>query len=250
MSAILMMVMVAGGILTLPLLLTAIVGMLERRLVWPYDELTETSPEPLRSDSNPYAAPVATPEFLPHNRYSTEKTHSAESFGFTRIAQCRHAKGGIYRLRHDFWLSPDSNLLMMISWGTLGLIPVQGVWLYTRFTDGTTLVTLDSSAGSEYDLTGLTRERLVRPAPLHEQLAGHWNQVMLRDSGAVPYASKNPLSEHHDDRRRRFDQLVGMGYAAYLDVDQCLWRYTFVGAFLFSGLNLARGMRRAVSSDK
>jgi hypothetical protein len=56
-NGVLLVVFVVVGIWAVSILLPAVVGMFERRLVWPYGEAINDSPHIASSDGNLYAAP-------------------------------------------------------------------------------------------------------------------------------------------------------------------------------------------------
>jgi hypothetical protein len=202
----------------------------ERRLVWPY----------VPADDLDFEPPPTTAE-------AASSGMELEDSGFTRCAVLYDGKGTAYRLRYEFWLSPDGLILATNCGGKLFGIRVDAVWLTTRTDDGRGLVTLNNSLAGEYDIAGFRREAVAQGADLERLLARH--RARLTAAGVLPYSAADPLAEHAAFMRARVEALVAAGNAGYLDDEQTAWKYSVKGAVLFAVKAHAANVRRFFSRN-
>jgi hypothetical protein len=200
----------------------------ERRLVWPY----------VPADDLDFDPPTGTAKVA---LAGTE----LEDAGFTRYAALYDGKGKAYRLRYEFWLSPDGFVLAEVGGGKLLGIPLDAVWLFSLGADGRCLMTVNNSLAGEYDIAGLKREAVVPGADLKKLLARHRERMSAW--GTLPYSAADPLADHAAFMRSRVEALVAAGNAGYLDDEQTAWRYSVKGAVLFAVKANVANMRRAFS---
>jgi hypothetical protein len=212
----------------LPITLTTLVSMWEKRLIWPFAPLDEPF------EPTPYTAQTAA---------------LARAMGFERIGVCRDPRGGMYRVRYEFWLPPEGDALLLIGGGRLAAIPVDGSWLFTRLGDGRCLVTIDNQKASEYDLAGLRQEMLCPGLGLRALVEQHRRRAAAAQALALPFSRQDPLSEHRDMMGRRVDLLVQRGHATYLDRNAGVWRYTARGAMRLALAGHLRLWRRGLKRD-
>lgn len=243
------------GILALCFGPSILVARFEKRMLWPYTPIEEPAqsklPESTYND-NPYAAPLAAVDgaAIKPTDFAARENHAASLAGFEAVGSFNHGKGGIYRVRYDFWRSMEGNILALVGGGTLAGIPVLNTWLFTRLSDGRCLITLGDQKASEIDLGALSVEALVAGGDFEELLDWHRRRIAASPESVVPYSEIDPLGDHFDFRRRRTDRLEERGYAGYLDPERTVWRYTFKGALAFAFRGITQGMRRVFLPDK
>ena len=217
-------------------LLPAVVVMWERRLIWPYEPIIEGA-----TDSEAVKR-------LPRSAFVNKIGDGLESCDFEFVETCQDAKGRAYRIKYEFWVSPDRTILTIVGGGKLIGIPVQSIWLYSRLADGHCLLTVTDQNASELDPTGITKEVLVATTNLAVALRRHQNRLAKAKSKVLHY-SNDPLQDHLEYRFRRYTSLVAKGHAKFLDDEETAWNYTIWGAILFSLRGVSTGMRRKVWPD-
>jgi hypothetical protein len=195
------------------LLLACVVGMWEKRMVWPYEPCEE------------HEAP-------PPTAYARLVNRMAEEQGFCHLAITRDGRGNIYKLRYDLWLSPDREVFAVVGSGTMAAIPYQVTWLFTKLVDGRVVVTVDHTAGVSSDLTGQWSYSLLLHADFPELLVRHRARLSAEMTPAEPYSEDDPLADHMALRAAQADQLEAKGCATYLDEERMVWRLTPRGAVL------------------
>src|SRR5262249_14311242 len=149
--------------------------------------------------------------------YGDATCQKLESLGFSYRGVHYDRRRGIYKLRYDFWLSPDNVVLGMVGGGTLAGIPLSGTSLYTRLDDGRCLVTIDEPKSQDSDPSGLTLQMIATHADLDDLLSQHRQRLSESGQSPVPYSAKAPLDDHRAFRTRRVEYLRERGLARYLD---------------------------------
>jgi hypothetical protein len=254
-----------GGLLGLLLVLLAwtvlfvlpvvLVCLWEKRLVWPYVPAGEPDSLPADhpSDSdNPYASPqmVEGPGTLAATDYALRAKRDALALGFESLGVFRDGKGPMYRIRYDFVLSPEGDVLAEIGGGMIGVFRFRGTFLYTQLADGRCLVTVDRQMASDVDLAGLIDEALVRWARFGRLLDRHRRRVAAAPVAAVPYSKEDPLGDLKAFCIRWTGRLEEFGFVRFLEPTRTAWRYTLKGALIWSTRALLRGIRRVVIADR
>jgi hypothetical protein len=210
-----------------------IAALFEKRMLWPYQRESEfLKPQQGAKDSsaNPYSAPAAATA-VAVTPYGDATCRRLESMGFSYRGVHYDRRRGIYKLRYDFWLSPDQVVLAMVGGGTLAAIPVSGTTLYTRLDDGRCLVTIDEPKSQDSDPSGLTLQMVVTHADLDTLLSRHRQRLVESGQPAQPYSAQAPLEEHRAFRTSRVEFLIERGLARFLDDERNAWRYTPKGAW-------------------
>lgn len=214
-----------GLAVSFALLLAAIVArMAEKRLVWPYVAADEGS---TRATS-----------------YLTKTATAAEALGFLRLGVFRDGKGRIYKIRYELWCAPHGEALLLMGGGSVGGIPLDGSWVFTRLVNGRCILSIDNEAGREHDPTGLIEETVYPKRSLDALLAWHREAVARAATPALPYA--DAVAEHRDLLNRRIRALVDGGHAAFSGAGQERWRYTAKGAVVATFSGYWRGLWEAL----
>lgn len=218
-------------IMALCLVFITLVAALEKRMLWPY-----VSPDSVG------------PEFFPlPNSYASTVAAAAGEAGFTWLGAYAHGAGKLYKVRYDFYLAPERDVLAVVGAGTMASIAVQMTSLITLLDDGRSLVTVDHQNGIETDLAGLAQDALVVGLGFAGQLAAHRTRLAAVASGAIFMDGPDPLAALRAFRQRRVDRLVALGYVGYLDADRAWWRYSPKGAIALAFRQYFKGLYRAMT---
>ncbi len=218
-------------IMALCLVFITLVAALEKRMLWPY-----VSPDSLA------------PEFFPPpNSYAHTVAAAAGEAGFTWMGAYAHGAGKLYKVRYDFYLAPERDVLAVVGTGTMASIAVQSTSLTTLLEEGRSLVTVDHQNVAETDLAGMAQDALVAGLGFAGQLAAHRKRLAAVASAAILMDGPDPLAALRAFRQRRVDRLVTLGYAGYLDTDRAWWRYSPKGAALLAFRQYFKGLYRAAT---
>lgn len=231
--------MIVLGVLALSMLPSFLAFLLEKRLVWPYVPMGSArrrrpGPDAERTDSGTTSDPDSSAESevqIPITDYFRTINLTADRSGFKLLGAFRDGTSKLYRIRYNFWLSPDRVVLAQVGSGTLAGMPLSATWLYTRLRDGHCLLTLDDSKGRDTDLSGLTLQEVVANADFAELLARHRQRLSEAGQPAEPYSGDDALEQHRAFRSLRMDYLAEHGLARYLDPGRNAWKHTTRGAF-------------------
>ena len=177
-----------------------------------------------RRPIQPYYIPDEGNEYEPS---ATARHANAQAIerGFRHDCLCHDGKGKLYRVRYDFWVSPDALTFAVVGSGTVASIPVNGIWLYSRNTNGRILCTTNEIG--EQDISGV-EDQVTWPHSDFAALVEKHSQ-RLTEIVAQPFNDDSALREFFDMRRSKADGLVERGYAYYLNDERLVWRYTLRG---------------------
>lgn len=181
-----------------------------------------------RRPVQPYILPPADNTYEPTAIAASENS-VAERLDYKHSATTHDGKGRLYYVRYDFWVSPDRRTLAVVGGGTVASIPVNGVWLWSRATNGQILCTTNEIG--EQDISGIVLQETWPAKTLRTLCDKHEDR--LQTIGIIPFPVDEPLRGHFEIRRAIFDALVERGYAYYASDDKMVWRYTLLGAFVF-----------------
>jgi len=244
-------------VLTIPVLfvwlvvVTAALAMWEQRVVWYFIPVEDSHRKHAPLDrAHPHSAAAPQTPLPPPSVESSSASAAARDLGFKFLGTHRDAKGERYRVRYDFWIAPERDVLVSVGCGTImGMgITVDARWLYTRLQDGRLVITVSDQSGSEYDLSGQRIEAVVSAVTFEQLLAAHRLRVSRQSSPVLSYGP-DPLKDHRASVTQRVELLVRSGYAKHLDAGQDKWSYTLLGALLFSPLANGQALRRSIVSD-
>jgi hypothetical protein len=210
-----------------------IAALFEKRMVWPYAsgrEIAAAQRGETDDSTNPYESPRSQ-EPVAITPYALATCREIQNKKFSYQGVFYDSRGGIYKLRFDFWLSPDRYVLANVGGGTLAGIELNGTNLFTRLQNGHCLVTLDEPKGRDSDPSGLTDQVVVTHASLDELLSRH-RQRIEESALAVPYSDRGALAEHKAFRASRVETLLDRGLAKFVNEDGNGWKFTLPGAWV------------------
>lgn len=204
-----------GAMVAVGFFLPVIVACFEKRLIWPYGRIAEGDPR----------APPAQP-------YHRGVAREAEALGFSPLGIFQDRRGRLYRVRYEFWLSRERDVLAMVGAGALGAVPVQSTWLYTALADGRVAVSTDHQAAMEPAPGDPWEWKLLIHASPGELLARHRDRVQGMFASVAPFdaAPSRVLHQMQAIRRDRVAGFVDRGLARYRDEDRSAWSYSFLGS--------------------
>jgi hypothetical protein len=176
-----------------------------------------------------YAFPEPGQE-LPQTSYSGQANSIAAQLGLLHHGTFHHGKGGIYRVRYDFWLAPDRSTIMLVGGGTIAGMPADAVWIASPLSGGRYMVTTDFAG--EADLSGLLGLEIHKEVGLVFLADRH--RYRLKGSSVPPAVfGEEPLGDYLQMRKRQIERMVEQGDARWADSEQKSWKHTFKGALRF-----------------
>ena len=232
MEALYLVVLPIVGIALFFIVVITLTAAVEKRLVWPY------VPEAL--------APLES--LPPLNAYAHVAGSAATEMGFHWIGAFGDGKGKLYKLRYNFFLSPERDILALVGNGTMASVPTQSTWLYSLREDGRAVATVDSQSAVETDLTGLTNSALAAGVGFYALVMAHRRRTA--SCAVQPFSLTDPLGELRAFRQSRTERLCVLGEASFLDATRTGWRYTAKGAARLAVRQYFMGLRRSFLPDK
>ena len=181
-----------------------------------------------RRPVQPYIVPETGNVYRPTKTANSENS-AAEMLGYIHVGLAHDGKGRLFRVRYDFWIAPDYSTLGVVGGGTVATIPVNGVWLWSRNTNGQIICTTNEIG--EQDVSGIV-EQETWPNTSFAVLADKHSQ-RVNNISVKHFPEQEPLRGHFEIRQAISDALVRHDYAYYINDDRSSWRYTLKGAFAF-----------------
>ncbi|MCC6698709.1 MAG: hypothetical protein IT365_24000 [Candidatus Hydrogenedentes bacterium] len=219
-------------LLGLPVLLVgmiAVVGRLEKRMVWPYGPPQEHPPFP---DASGYAI-----------RWANE----ALKAGFTFLGWAPDLKGPRYQISYAFLTSPERDCFVIIGVGTIMAMPLRGTWIYTCTADGRAFYTTDNQSCIEIDVSRRWQSQLARASTFSELLQHHRSLLLDSRVSVQRFTPGREIEEFKRVREEHYRWMSRQGLIAFTDNAAARWRYTWWGSLKVAALNYSIGMLRAVT---
>lgn len=226
------LVYIISGLMLLWVFVIAIVGRLEKRMVWPYGEL---------QDSPPFDDPV---------NYGARWVGEARSMGFTFLGWAPDLKGAAYKVSYGFLVSPERDCLVIVGVGTVLNMKLRGTWIYTVSADGRVLYSTDNQACITIDVSRQWKTQLLRSASFTGLLEGH--RDLVRILGFVPrvFRTGHELTDFKQLREEHYQSMARSGFIKFIDAAGTRWHYTTFGALKLSCLNYFIGLLRGITDGK
>lgn len=187
------------------LLFAWIVGMVERLPVRPF---------------------VATPLIQPQS-YTFAMAHEAAALGFGWLGAGEHVKNRTGKA--VLMLSPDFSTLAVIGQGTVAKVPMKKTILYSRFPDGSVMMSVDQFGTAELD--PLTTRHIALDAKFTDLWTSHTKELALR-SPVVPFTMSDSWHTIDEINTQRTQRMVDAGLARWADREHAFFRYTPRGSYL------------------
>jgi hypothetical protein len=173
----------------------------------------------------PYADPAVGEEYT-RSSEAEEANQDAKKIGYRHIGLCHGIERRLHRMRYDYWIAPDGVTIALIGSGKVLLMPISGVWLYSRTQGGEILCTTNEP--SNQDVSGVLQQKTwpnERLIPLTKKHESRLNGVFIQ-----PFSESQPIADYFEILRFQVDGMIKKGFAYYLDDKQTLWRYSLKGS--------------------
>ncbi|QDU05186.1 hypothetical protein V6x_49220 [Gimesia chilikensis] len=175
---------------------------------------------------------------------ATKANSEAFRLGFDHGCLCHFGKAQMYKVRFDFWTTPDCSTIATVSGGTILNIPNKAIWFFTKSTDGRVLATTNE-IGSQ-DISGVLEQSTWSNYEFEALYQKH--QARLEEIAIEPFEADNPVAGYFQIRKKQAEQLVKHSDAYYLDEEELVWRYNLKGALKYYFISqwvrpLKRGLR-------
>lgn len=223
-------------------LLTLIITVREKKYVWIFEKQAQRteSGTSVADSSNPYvppAVPAAADDALPVSPFASKMAAEFDSLGYMYLGDYRHAKGGIYKIRYDVWISPDSQVLAWTEAGSVSGIPVQNITMTSMclardqlgHTSTASPVAIDSFTSEscyDPDLAG-SCESMVFPSASATKLESlHRQRLTLIEARSF---SDDPMSDFRRLRQEDAEKICESGLGRFIDADESVWLPTWLG---------------------
>ncbi|QDV20290.1 hypothetical protein Pan153_49650 [Gimesia panareensis] len=174
----------------------------------------------------------------------TRANQQAARLGFEHGCLCHFGKAKMYKVRYDFWITPDCSVISTVSGGTILNIPTKGIWFFTKSAEGRVLATTNEIG--EQDISGVMEQSTWTDYEFEALYRKHLQR--LKEIAVEPFEADKPLAGYFEIRKMRADQLIRQADAYYLNEEELVWRYTLKGALKFYVVSqwvrpLKRGLR-------
>lgn len=211
-------------------LLTTIVGIWERRIVWPYSE--PLSPDLLQDE---YRTAL--------NQAFVDATFQGmQDEGFRFLCRFQDARRAKYKLSYIYFLSPDRTTLALLGYGSMINIPIKGITLISKNSDGHYYYTTNSSGAERYDVSGTSDTQALTSVGDFSTLYAKHQKWVQRKTTPSAFSSDGALQEYRVFLANRCDLRQSRGLIRYTDAEKNEWRYTLLGSLKFSFIGTLRGV--------
>jgi len=221
---------VAVGLPLFFIVLTTIVGRIEKRMVWPY------------------GPPQPHPQFPDASGFLARKMNDAFNAGFGLLGWCADQKGANYKMSYGMMISPERDCFVIIGVGTILNMNVRGVTIYSCANDGKVIYSTDHQSAVEFDMSRLWRSQLVPDSTFPKLLNNHRETVKHLGFVSKSFTVGRELEEFKAVREERFRRMAKQGFIAFLPGSPNEWRYTTLGAFKQVFLNYWIGTARSLTA--
>lgn len=147
------------AILVFPVVLTAVLARIEKRLVWAYGSLEDK------------------PQFDDVEGYGQRWVGDALKEGFHFLGWAPDLKGRIYQVCYAFLISPNRDHLIIVGMGSVLRIKVRGTWIYTIAANNKAICSTDNQACVHIDGARDWRTQLVSTNTFAGLLQSHKDLV-------------------------------------------------------------------------
>jgi hypothetical protein len=150
--------------------------------------------------------------------------------GYRNLGAFHDGKGRLFSVRYDFWISADAMIFAVVGSGRVALIPVFGVWFYTRLRAGQFLISTNEPGHS--DISGVSFSEVWNGADFNTLHAHHADMLGPAGSELEPFPASDPIAGFRQYKQQAAETLVERGRAYFVDDERSIWRYTMKGAIL------------------
>ena len=211
-----------------------IIGIFEKRHIWPYTPLTFDRLEAAIGKSG----------------YLRKMITGALDADFEYLGMSNDAKGRHCKVNYHFLVAPDRSTLAIIGKGTVIGIGVEGTCLFSMSRDGKYLSTVDHQNCIEKDLSGRWMDQLAFNADFPRLYDKHC--VWASRHGIQPgaYTLENEIEQHRQALNDKIDRLEALGYIHFIDPERQIYRYTPYGSLKRFIVDHVRGIFRHIKAGR
>lgn len=155
---------------------------------------------------------------------------AAAQLGLVERSVHRHLR---FDLTSAFWFSPERDILVLSGEGKVAKMAAKQTWIYSLLADGRYLVTSDGF--DEGDPSGLSKTSRVINASLGKLLEKHRLRLEAEICGILPFRDPDGAGAIEEMKHQQAQQLMQLGRATWVDLEQTKWHYTVTGAFCICG---------------
>ncbi|WP_309688272.1 hypothetical protein [Armatimonas sp.] len=210
--------------------LGTLVGIWERRIVWPYSEPLSLD---LMQDEYRTAA---------NQGFVDATLQGMQQDGFSLLCRFQDARRAKYKLSYIFFISPDRATLAMLGYGNMVGIQIKGITLISKNSDGHYYYTTNSSGAERYDVSGSSDTQVATSVRDFSTLYAKHQKWLLRKTTPSAFPSDGALQEYRKFLTNRCDLRQSHGLIRYSDSEKNEWRYTLLGSLKFSFIGTFRGI--------
>jgi len=175
--------------------------------------------------------PATGGEPLADTTYFNVMNDTAKRLGFTAAGVFTQSRSSrVYRAQVALWVSPEQNVLMQICGGKTAGVPIKRTILSSVLTSNQILQTQDNA--STVDLSGLTDQKLLLNADLHELVSCHRQRLESCGDQIRTFSNGTAFSDWDSIRRMKAEQMARMGLVKFVNQQETIYRHTFRGAWL------------------
>lgn len=155
---------------------------------------------------------------------------AAAQLGLIERSVHRHLR---FDLISVFWFSQERDILVLSGQGKVAKMATKQTWIYSALADGRYLVTSDGF--DEGDPSGLSKTSRAINASLGKLLEKHRVRLEAEICGILAFPEPDGAGAIEEMKRQQAQQLMQLGRATWVDLEQTKWHYTVTGAFCICG---------------
>lgn len=214
------------------IVLIAVTGRLEKRLVWQYGDLGTQPPYP----------DVA--------GYGERWTNQALQCGFFLLGWAPDPRMPNYRQNYALLVSPERDCFVVVCSGKIFTLKSQSVTIHTPTQDHKVYFTTANQNGAQIDLLGHWMGQLTAVNTFQALLRNH--RDLLRDKGALVqlFSEGREVEDFKKLRVERYETMARRGLILFTDGMETCWHYTLWGALRHAFLNYTIGLARAITRGR
>lgn len=209
-----------------------IISRLEKRSAWPYSDL---QPAPLFEDTSGYGVRAVAEALLG---------------GFILLGWAPDNRGSIYKLSFGMLVSPDRNVFMVVTVGTIARIPLASISLFTPTVDGRSFYSTNNQASVQLDLSRNWISQFVPLANFDKLFHMHLDWLRKLQITSRPFTPGKEFSEFRILREHHFRAMERAGLIRFVDSSPTNFYFTTSGAAKTAISGYFLGMARQLSHGR
>ncbi len=160
--------------------------------------------------------------------YASAMNEAAAAVGFDSHGTYEHAKGGGYKVWATLWLSPERDIMALVSSGKLLKMAHKTTVFYSRTVGDRWLASSDEGYAAE--LSGLVERSVLYHADFSELLNYHRERIASSNVMIAPLSDTRPWDELNRMNAAHVHRRVELRLCRFVDPARTMARYTLTGA--------------------